>query len=130
MSNRSHNYLLITVKKILRNGIYLGALTKPHEYLSDIANFFNERGFCRAIHVKDEVIIEADDWTPIMSLTIEKNTLIMTPLMDANFFQCFMDTLEYVTKVGVKKSYDQKEPEVNKETKKDDKNDDPDFEWI
>ena len=65
-----------------------------------------------------------------MSLTIEKNTLIMTPLMDANFFQCFMDTLEYVTKVGVKKSYDQKEPEVNNETKKDDKNDDPDFEWI
>ena len=77
MSNRSHNYLLITVKKILKNGIYLGALTKPNEYLSDITNFFNERGFCRAIHVKDEVILEADDWTPIMSLTIEKNTIIL-----------------------------------------------------
>ena len=129
MTKRSNVYLLNTVKKILSQGIYLGAYTNPDHYLSDIANFFNERGFCSALRDGDEVIIESRDWTPIMSLRIEQNTLVISPLEPASFFQSFMDTLEYVTTIGPTKEYNKK-PQPKEEKTEEGETDGDDFEWI
>ena len=130
MTKRSNIYLLNTVKKILSQGIYLGAYTNRDKYLLDIANFFNDRGFCNAIHHGDEVIIESRDWTPILSIRIEQNTLLITPLEPATFFQSFLDTLEYVTTIGPTKDYNKKPaPKVENENKED-PDDSDDFEWI
>ena len=93
MSNRANIYLLNTVKKILKNGIFLGALTRPDEYLNDLAEYFNESGFCSAVFDGDELVIEGRDWVPILSLRIEQNTLIIVPLEEPRFFQSFMDII-------------------------------------
>jgi hypothetical protein len=129
MTKRSNAYLLNTIKRILTHGIYLGANTNPDRYLEDLCYFFNQRGLCYATLDNDELIIEDRGWTPMLSLKIEKNTLIFTPLEDAVFFQSFLDTLEFVTNVWTAKKYDKKE-ETKKEDspKKDDDSDD--FEWI
>ena len=133
MIKRSNIYLLNTVKKILSQGIYLGAYTNADRYLSDITNFFNERGFCNAILDGDEVIVETKDWTPIMSIRIEQNTLLISPLDPPMFFQSFLDALEYVTKIGPTKDYNKKpQPKVESEEKNDksDDGDTPDFDGI
>lgn len=129
MTKRSNIYLLNTVKRVLTHGIYLGANTNADKYLSELCNFFNERGFCGATYEDDEVIIESREWIPIMSLRIVKNTLIFVPLSEAVFFQSFLDTLEFATQIWTAKDYDQKQEDKKEEKpKKDDDSDD--FEWI
>ena len=131
-TRRSNIYLLNTIRKILSKGIYLGAYTDADRYLNDISNFLNERGFCNAIRHGDEVVVESKDWNPIMSICIENNTLILTPLESATFFQTFLDTLEYVTKIGPTKNYNKKPQTTEQNEEKKDKSDDdsPDFDWI
>jgi hypothetical protein len=133
MTGRANVYLLDTIKKILRSGIYLGAMTDSENYLLDLCSFFNERNIVNAIYNGDEVILETKDWRPILSLEIHDNTLVIIPLEEANFFQCFIDTIEFVTKVP-KKAYKKKEEKTPKKAKEDEKTkkeiNENEFEWI
>lgn len=130
MTKRSNIYLLNTIKKILSKGIYLGAYTDADQYLTDVSNFLNERGFCNAIHHGDEVIVESKDWTPIMSIRIEKNTLVLEPLESATFFQSFLDIIEYVTAIGSTKDYNKKPESKVEQEEKSESDDSDDLEWI
>ena len=96
MSKRSNVYLMDTIKRVLKHGIYLGDESDPDEYLSDLCDFFNKKDFVSAIFEAGEVILEAHDWRPIMSFKIEQSTLFITPLGEADFFQGFLDVLQFV----------------------------------
>ncbi len=112
------DYFLKMIIRIFDNGIYLGELESPEEYMEGLIDIFaNEKDlYCRIEH--KTVVIEDSMCVPIMNLAISNNTLFVVPAGEDNFFSCFMKVIRHVSKVHRQNKTKKKNIEENS------------FEWI
>ena len=91
------------------HGIYLGEISSPEEYLSNIVDIFSSRSdvFCR--YENKVAIIEDSVCIPIMSLSIRNNTLYIIPAGEDNFFSCFVKIIEHISDVHKRKKEEKKQ---------------------
>jgi len=104
--------------RVMENGIYLGSIDSPEEYLEGIVDMFNEETqiFCR--HEYKTIIVEDSACNPIMNLAISNDTLYVIPAGEDNFFSCFMKVIKHVSDAHKKKKAKKKEIDENA------------FEWV
>ena len=116
---KNNIFMLDTIKRILKHGIYLGDISSPDYYMMNLCKHFNSNSPFRAVYQEDKVIIETQDFEPIAGFRIRRNTLELASIGKDDFFNCFMDILEFVCKP------------LPKEKEKEKKQiDDSEFEWI
>ena len=121
----------IMIERILTHGISLGDLTEleAENYLLDLCQFVNKDKVFKAVIQGNKVIIESYAWDPIMAVQVYKNTLLMKPLSEANFFDSFMLVLGYVSaKNSIKEFIDELDMEDDLLDPK--KEDTGEFDWI
>jgi hypothetical protein len=121
----------IMIERILTHGISLGDLTEleAENYLLDLCQFVNKDKVFKAVVQGNKVIIESYNWDPIMAVQVYKNTLLMKPLSEANFFDSFMLVLGYVSaKNSIKEFIDELDMEDDLLNPK--KEDTGEFDWI
>ena len=121
----------IMIERILTHGISLGDLTEleAENYLLDLCQFGNKDKVFKAVIQGNNVIIESYAWDPIMAVQVYKNTLLMKPLSEANFFDSFMLVLGYVSaKNSIKEFIDELDMEDDLLDPK--KEDTGEFDWI
>ena len=112
------NYFLKMIIRVMENGIYLGEVKSPEEYLNNIVDMLCEDSnlFCRFEH--KTVTVEDSMCNPIMNLAINRDTLFVVPAGEVNFFSCFMKVIKHVSEFHKR--------EKTKKVEIDDKA----FEWI
>lgn len=112
------NYFLKMIIRVMENGIYLGKIDSPEDYMSDIIDMFNSETqvFCRYEH--KTVIVEDSMCNPIMNLAISNDTLYVIPAGEDNFFSCFTKVIKYVSDTHKKNKTKKVEVDENE------------FEWV
>jgi hypothetical protein len=109
------------IKRTLKYGIYLGEQPEEEDrrFLMKLATFINKRKRHNAVLESDNrLLVESRYMDSLFFVDVEKNIVNFVPLTDENFFDAFMEVLEFIT---------QTEKTVKKEKiKKQDIN----FDWV
>lgn len=109
------------IKRTLKYGIYLGKQPEEEDrrFLMKLATFINKRKRHNAVLESDtRLLVESRYMDSLFFVDVEKNIVNFVPLTDENFFDAFMEVLEYIT---------QTEKTVKKEKIK---KQDIDFDWV
>ena len=109
------------IKRTLKYGVFLGQQTdvQDRRFLLKLAAFINKRKRHNAVVEDDNrILIESRYMDSLFYVDIEKNVLNFVPLTDENFFDAFLEVLEFIAE----SEKSNKSEKVNKE--------DIDLDWI
>ena len=109
------------IKRTLKYGVFLGEQppAQDRRFLLTLAAFINKRKRHNAvIENENRLLVESRYMDSLFYVDIEKNVLSFVPLTDENFFDAYMEVLEYLAHTSRKP----KQEKVKKE--------DIDLDWI
>ena len=109
------------IKRTLKYGVFLGeqAPAQDRRFLLTLAAFINKRKRHNAvIENENRLLVESRYMDSLFYVDIENNVLSFVPLTDENFFDAYMEVLEYLAHTSRKP----KQEKVKKE--------DIDLDWI
>ena len=109
------------IKRTLKYGVFLGQQTDAQDrrFLLKLAAFINKRKRHNAVVEGDNrLLIERRYMDSLFYVDVEKNILNFVPLTDENFFDAFLEVLEYIAE----SERTSKKEKIKKE--------DIDFDWV
>lgn len=109
------------IKRTLKYGVFLGQQTdvQDRRFLLKLAAFINKRKRHNAVVEDDNrILIESRYMDSLFYVDIEKNVLNFVPLTDENFFDAFLEVLEFIAE----SERTSKKEKIKKE--------DIDFDWV
>ena len=109
------------IKRTLKYGVFLGQQTDAQDrrFLLKLAAFINKRKRHNAVVEGDNrLLIESRYMDSLFYVDVEKNILNFVPLTDENFFDAFLEVLEYIAE----SERTSKKEKIKKE--------DIDFDWV
>ena len=87
------------IKRTLKYGVYLGEQTdvEDRRFLLKLASFINKRKRHNAVIEDDtRMLIESRYMDSLFYVDVEKNIMNFVPLTDENFFDAFLEVLEFI----------------------------------
>ena len=88
------------IKRTLKYGIFLGKQPEEEDrrFLMKLATFINKRKRHNAVLESDNrLLVESRYMDSLFFVDVEKNIVNFVPLTDENFFDAFMEVLEFLT---------------------------------
>jgi len=95
----------LMIRRTLKYGIFLGKqpVEEDRRYLLKLAAFINKRKrYNCVVDSETRLLVESRYMDSLFFVDVEKNILTFIPLTDEDFFDAFMEVLEFITETNKK----------------------------